>query len=152
MSFKGNEKKVEQIIKNDGFWPDLSIAEFQMQYRLPAEYYQKLIESILEQGIIWANTNLEKFKFDARKQGFENLNQLKSTCINGKTRNEILYKRAAYSYAKAISIKQFATTSTKDTLKNETKESQETEEKFIEFAEYAIEDFLGKSRHGVHLI
>ena len=38
MSFSGRPTTlVEQQIENDGFWPNLSVSEFQKGYRLPAE-------------------------------------------------------------------------------------------------------------------
>ena len=45
MSFSGNPSKYsEQQIENDGFWPDLSLPEFQKAYRLPGEY---LVETLV---------------------------------------------------------------------------------------------------------
>jgi len=39
MSFSGKPTTVvDQTIENNGFWPDLSLAEYQKAYRLPGEY------------------------------------------------------------------------------------------------------------------
>ena len=44
MSFSGKPTTfVEQVIENDGFWPNLSLAEFQKGYRLPAEYLEVML-------------------------------------------------------------------------------------------------------------
>ena len=44
MSFSGKPTTlVDLTIENDGFWPDLSVAEFQKSYRLPAEYLGEML-------------------------------------------------------------------------------------------------------------
>ncbi|WP_032681196.1 head completion/stabilization protein, partial [Pseudomonas syringae] len=68
MSFSGRSGIfVEQSVLNDGFWPDLSIAEFQKGYRLPAEYLVDLLVADLTTAMVEVNADLAKLK--ARWQG-----------------------------------------------------------------------------------
>ena len=61
MSFSGKPTTfVEQAIENDGFWPDLSVSEFQKGYRLPAEYLVELLGADLTTAMIEVNTDLAK--------------------------------------------------------------------------------------------
>ena len=48
MSFSGKPTTfVELTIENDGFWPDLSVTEFQKEQRVPAEYLVELLVDTL---------------------------------------------------------------------------------------------------------
>ena len=52
MSFSGNPTKfADQAIGNDGFWPELSVAEFQKAYRLPGEYLVELLADVSVQRL-----------------------------------------------------------------------------------------------------
>ena len=63
MSFSGKPTTfVEQAIENDGFWPDLSLVEFQKGYRLPAEYLVDMLATDLTTAMIEVNHDLAKRK------------------------------------------------------------------------------------------
>ena len=63
MSFSGKPTTfVEQIIENDGFWPDLSVSEFQKGYRLPAEFLGDLLTDALSIAMAEVNDDLTKLK------------------------------------------------------------------------------------------
>ena len=69
MSFSGKPTTfVEQTIENDGFWPDLSVSEFQKEQRLPAEYLVELLGGDMTMAMIEVNGDLAKCK--ARWQAF----------------------------------------------------------------------------------
>ncbi len=63
MSFSGKPTTfVEQMIENDGFWPDLSVAEFQKGYRLPAEYLVDMLAADLTMAMVEVNADLAELK------------------------------------------------------------------------------------------
>ena len=150
MSFNGfSDKTVNSIVKNDGFWPDIDVAVFQSTYRLPAEYEQAMVEGNILLGILWANRQLAEYKAAQIAQGFDTAEAVLGDRYDGKNTQTILYQRAVSCHAKALLLRQFATVNRREAANNEAKESEETEDKFMEFARDAIADILGISRIGV---
>ena len=147
MSFSGNPSKfVEQQIENDGFWPDLSLAEFQKAYRLPGEY---LVETLVD-GLISAmtevNTDLAKCKAKWQVAGVTSLNSADPMVLPERTFQAQTYKRAVYNRAKASLLTQFATITRRESAENTGKELPERAETFLAFSQQAIRSLQGRGR------
>lgn len=147
MSFSGKPTTfVEQAIENDGFWPDLSVAEFQRGYRLPAEY----LVDLLADGIAFAmgevNQDLAKRKAAWQAAGIASVESADPTVLQERTFHVATYKRAVYCRAKAYLLQQFATVNRRDTAENLAKEAPATEERFLAFSQQAVRLLQGRSR------
>ena len=147
MSFSGKPTTfVEQIIENDGFWPNLSVAEFQKGYRLPAEYLVELLVTDLTTAMIEVNRDLAKRKGQWQNVGITTVESADPTVLPERTFHAATYKRAVYCRAKSSLLTQFATVTRRDSAENTGKELPERGETFLEFSQQAVRSLQGRSR------
>jgi hypothetical protein len=147
MSFSGKPTTfVEQAIKNDGFWPDLSVAEFQKGYRLPAEYLVDMLAAELTTAMTEVNRDLAKRKSEWQNVGVTTVESADSTVLPERTFHAATYKRAVYCRAKASLLTQFATVTRRESAENAGKELPERGETFLEFSQQAVRSLQGRGR------
>ncbi|RMV97121.1 head completion/stabilization protein [Pseudomonas caricapapayae] len=147
MSFSGKPSIfIEQPITNDGFWPDLSLAEFQKGYRLPAEYLIEMLTADLTMAMIEVNTDLAKLKARWQGTGVSNVESADTTVLPERTFQAATYKRAVYSRAKASLLTQFATVNRRESAENVGKELPERSETFLAFSQAAVRSLQGRGR------
>lgn len=151
MSFSAlTENTVTATVPGDGWYPDLPVAEFLRNYRLPAEYAEGLVADHLTLAVIWARKQLAAWRAEREAEGVARMEDLPFSGVSGGA--ALLYKRAAYCHAKALLLGQFATIDRREAARNEAKEGAETADKFFAWAENAIADLLGQGRTDVALI
>lgn len=147
MSFSGNPTHlIDQPIINDGFWPDLNVAEFQRGYRLPAEYLIELLVDGVSQAMDEINVDLEQRKTCWQADGIDNLVDADPLLLPGRATVARSYKRAVYCRAKAFLLGQFATIVRRDSAQNLAKESPQTEERFLTLSQQAVRLIQGRGR------
>ncbi|MEQ4340567.1 head completion/stabilization protein [Pseudomonas syringae] len=147
MSFSGKPTTfVEQAIENDGFWPDLSVIEFQKGYRLPAEYLVEMLAADLNMAMVEVNTDLAKLKARWQGAGVSNVESADTTILPERTFQAATYKRAVYSRAKASLLTQFATVNRRESAENVGKELPERSETFLAFSQAAVRSLQGRGR------
>ncbi len=147
MSFSGKPTTfVEQIIENDGFWPDLSVSEFQKGYRLPAEYLVDMLAAELTTAMVEVNTDLAKKKAQWQGAGVSRVESADTTVLPERTYQVALYKRAVYTRAKATLLTQFATVNRRESAENVGKELPERSETFLAFSQAAVRALQGRGR------
>jgi len=147
MSFSGKPTTfVEQIIENDGFWPDLSVTEFQKGNRLPAEYLVDMLVAELTTAMIEVNTDLAKKKAQWQAAGVSRVESADTTVLPERTYQATLYKRAVYTRAKASLLTQFATVNRREAAENLGKELPERSETFLALSQAAIRALQGRGR------
>ena len=147
MSFSGKPTTfVEQTIENDGFWPDLSLSEFQKGYRLPAEYLVELLGADLTTAMTEVNQDLAKRKAYWQSLGVSSVESADPTVLPLHTFHVATYKRAVYCRAKASLLTQFATVTRRESAENTGKELPERGETFLEFSQQAVRSLQGRGR------
>ncbi|WP_339464430.1 head completion/stabilization protein [Pseudomonas sp. EA_65y_Pfl2_P74] len=147
MSFSGNPTTfVEQAIENDGFWPNLSVSEFQKGYRLPAEYLVEMLVTDLNTAMIEVNRDLAKRKSQWQNVGVTTVESADTTVLPERTFHAATYKRAVYCRAKASLLTQFATVNRRESAENIGKELPERGETFLEFSQQAVRVLQGRGR------
>ncbi|QSB20628.1 head completion/stabilization protein [Pseudomonas sp. 15A4] len=147
MSFSGKPTTfVEQTIENDGFWPDLSVSEFQKSYRLPAEYLSEMLVADLTTAMVEVNTDLAKLKTRWSGAGITCLQTADTTVLPERTFQAATYKRAVYCRAKASLLTQFATVTRRESAENTGKEQPERSETFLAFSQQAVRSLQGRGR------
>jgi len=153
MGFSGNPTKfVEQQIENDGFWPDLSLAEFQKAYRLPGEYLVETLVDGLITAVVEVNRDLAKRKSQWQNVGVTTVESADTTVLPERTFHVVTYKRAVYCRAKASLLTQFATVTRRESAQNTGKELPERGETFLEFSQQAVRSLQGRGRITVALL
>ncbi len=147
MSFSGKPTTlVDQAIENDGFWPDLSVAEFQKGYRLPAEYLSELLADGITFAMGEVNVDLAKRKADWQVAGVTSVESADPMVLPERTFHVATYKRAVYCRAKAYLLQQFATVNRRESAENIAKESPATEDQFLAFSQQAVRLLQGRGR------
>ncbi|CAI8979985.1 Prophage PSPPH06, head completion/stabilization protein [Pseudomonas sp. IT-P100] len=147
MSFSGKPTNiVELAIENDGFWPNLSMAEFQNGYRLPAEYLVDLLTAELTTAMIEVNRDLAELKARWQGAGVSSVESADTTVLPERTFQAQTYKRAVYCRAKASLLTQFATIIRRDSAENLGKELPDRPETFLAFSQQAVRSLQGRGR------
>jgi len=147
MSFSGKPTTfVDQAIENDGFWPDLSLAEFQKGYRLPAEYLVDMLVTDLTTAMIEVNRDLARRKSQWLNVGITTVESADPMVLPERTFQAATYKRAVYCRAKASLLTQFATVTRRESAENTGKELPERGETFLEFSQQAVRSLQGRGR------
>jgi hypothetical protein len=147
MSFSGKPTTfVDQAIENDGFWPNLSLAEFQKGYRLPAEYLVDMLATDLTTAMIEVNTDLAKLKARWSAVGVSSVESADPMVLPERTFQAATYKRAVYTRAKASLLTQFATVTRRESAENTGKELPERSETFLAFSQAAVRSLQGRGR------
>jgi hypothetical protein len=147
MSFSGKPTTfVEQVIENDGFWPDLSVTEFQKGYRLPAEYLVDMLVTDLSTAMTEVNRDLARRKSQWQNVGVTTVESADTTVLPERTFHVATYKRAVYCRAKASLLTQFATVTRRESAENTAKELPERGETFLEFSQQAVRSLQGRGR------
>ena len=147
MSFSGKPTTfVDQAIENDGFWPDLSVAEFQKGYRLPAEYLVELLGADLTAAMCEVNLDLAKLKARWQAVGVTSVKSADPMVLPERTFHVATYKRAVYCRAKASLLSQFATVTRRESAENIGKELPERSETFLAFSQASVRSLQGRGR------
>ncbi|RBH53166.1 MULTISPECIES: head completion/stabilization protein [Pseudomonas] len=147
MSFSGKPTTfVEQQIENDGFWPDLSVSEFQKSYRLPAEYLVDLLGTDMTTAMIEVNADLARCKARWQAVGINSVESADSRLLPERTFKAATYKRAVYCRTKASLLTQFATVTRRESAENTGKELPERAETFLAFSQQAVRSLQGRGR------
>ncbi|MFC3939176.1 head protein [Pseudomonas gingeri NCPPB 3146 = LMG 5327] len=152
MSFSGKPTTVvDQTIENNGFWPDLSLAEFQKAYRLPGEYLADLLVTQLNMAMYQVNQDLHRLTAKWQALGITNVATADSRLLPERSHQVELYKRAVYCRAKGALLTDFATVTRRESAENTGKEAPERGEKYQEFSQQAVRALQGRSRITVSL-
>jgi len=147
MSFSGKPTTfVEQAIENDGFWPNLSVVEFQKGYRLPAEYLVDMLVTDLATAMTEVNRDLAELKARWQDAGVSSVESADTTVLPERTFQAATYKRAVYCRAKATLLTQFATVTRRESAENTGKEQPERGETFLQFSQQAVRSLQGRGR------
>lgn len=153
MSFSGRPTTlIAEPIANDGFWPDLDVAEFQRGYRLPAEYLVELLVDGIALAMGEVNRDLAKRKAQWQNVGIAHVASADPMILPERTFMAASYKRAVYCRAKAYLLSQFATLIRRESAENLAKEAPETAERFLAFSQGAVRLIQGRSRVTAGLI
>jgi len=146
MSWNANpHSDVSNTIENDGWWPNVELADFQKSYVTGADFTEAMCVHHLELAIFWVNEQLEEWR---NEQGTEYvaLADVPAPQIGGMSRNVKLYIHAVSCYAKGILLREFATTNRKDAAKHEGIEAPDAEAKFLQYAAETIADIQKRPR------
>lgn len=137
---------------SEAFFPDIDTDPFWKQYRLPGELPEELIDDCLIRAIDEANERLNNWKEARVLEGYAALADVPSKKVNDISTKLAQYARAVYCLAKAEILKETITVDRKEVAENTAKTSEETEDKYREFAGKAIRYIMGKRSVGVHVI
>lgn len=147
MSFSGKTATVvDQTIENNGFWPELSLAEYQKAYRLPGEYLSDTLVTHLNIAMGEVNQDLARLMASWQGLGITEVANADSQLLPERAYKVTLYKRAVYCRAKATALTDFATVTRREVAENTGKEAPERADTYLAFSQQAVRALQGRSR------
>ncbi|PWB34658.1 head protein [Pseudomonas sp. SDI] len=153
MSFSGKPTTVvDQTIENNGFWPDISLAEYQKAYRLPGEYLGEVLVTQLELAIGEVNNDLLRLQTAWQSIGITEVATADPMVLPERAFKVTLYKRAVFCRAKAMALTDFATVTRREVAENTGKEAPERADTYLAFSQAAVRALQGRSRITVALL
>lgn len=138
------------IIKNDGFWPDLDLAEFQTERAMSPNINTALLRDAIVSAIVEINFSLDKYKVKQIALGINKANDAGMVSVEGVSSTVIIYKKAVFARAKADLIGEFVSISSKDDKISESQQNMKTA--LLAESTREIRKILGLRRCGVALI
>lgn len=156
MSFSGfTDTPQTEVVCNDGFWPDIDLADFAASYRTPAEHETPTLATAITRAMDWANQQLADFQTEQRAAGYATLAEVPAGTLAGQSRLVGCYLHAVSCCAVAFLTWEFRpltrSSSAKDTL-GDAEETALTEGKWLQYAEEALANLRGHDRVSVRLI
>ena len=133
---------------NDGFWPDLLIADLLSRYRVQSDVPDDVVPTALQLAVIRLNAKLDDVKAEIITLGYNSLAAYtadNSEQMNGKEVMLIKYEHAAYSRAKAGLIPQFTNSVSRPKGDGETMdEADHTEQFWLDECQTVVAEFHSK--------
>ena len=93
--------QTEEQIENNGFWPDISIDEFQRQRAIPLQIPQEMVTAALIAAMHGLALDLAEVEQAYKQQGISCTEDIYASLINGENSVQALYKKAVFARAKA---------------------------------------------------
>ncbi|WP_444901703.1 head completion/stabilization protein [Microbulbifer sp. SSSA007] len=144
MSFTGRPNTyLEAVIENNGFFPDITLGDFQKMYGVPADIMQEKTEHLLRLSILDVNDSLIDEQAAWQAAGHATLEAVPAQKIGGKSRLIIQYQRAVFAQATAMAFRQSATITRREIGENKAAESLETEQMYRAQSDKAIRKLRG---------
>ncbi|MET4706723.1 head completion/stabilization protein [Endozoicomonas lisbonensis] len=145
MSFAGKQNTVDsKLISNQPFWPALDLAELINSYRTPSDLPTATVEGTLQISMVQVNARLASYRQTQEAEGHENLTDVPCEQVGDESIQVILYKRAIFCQAKASILRDWPSIDRRKEAENQARASEETEDRYLEFTDQAISQFLGK--------
>lgn len=142
---------VEDIVSNDAFFPDISVADFQRECRIPPEYSQSQQRNMLISAMAGINIELTTFRLRSQTQGYQQLADI-GPRIGGQSAHVSSYLQAVYCRAKATLLVHFATLERREEAQALGKEGRETHTSLMALSQIALRNIQGMVVASVKLL
>jgi hypothetical protein len=153
VAFSGKTNAVfSVIISNSAFWPDIDLAEFQRDYRLPHEYLEPSVIEHTVLAISAINKQLAVQMAIWMGEGALTLNDVDQEEIGGERILIAHYKSAVMNRAKAEMLLHFATVLRKSEAENIAKGGHDTYLKLMAKSTFSVRYLIGSSRVSAELL
>ncbi|MEI9788389.1 head completion/stabilization protein [Moellerella wisconsensis] len=147
----GNELNYQSVeITNDSFWPDINLADFQKQRKIPIDLDNNLLTDALLASIAEINLSLESLKKQLISNGYNTASDAPGAKANGQNALCAQYKKALYARAKADLIGEFNSIASR--APNPKQENPETKASLLAEAAFVIRNMKGLKRVTVAMI
>lgn len=149
----------QNVIRNDGFWPDIDAGDFERSRTIPAVTSHDTVLNALMCAVTEINAELESRKEAYLQQGYQSVDdipgcQVVTTDNDGQQKRlshvTVLYTRAVYARAKADLVPEAAGVGRRDA--QSAQEAAETRRSLLTEAAMALRALTGRRRASVCLI
>lgn len=139
-------------IVNDGFLPDIDVADFRAKQRVRDSVTPERAREALIAAMITVGRDLRDWVSARRIDGLLSLAAVDAPSIDGISVLEHGYRRAVYCYAKADLVERYRDTDTTQPGIRKLADTDDAPEELRRDAVHAIRDILGVGRTAVELI
>lgn len=140
---------LDDIISNDGFFPDMSLSQFRNQYRADGTITTQRLQDALIEGMASVNAELSMFKTQSKHDSLE---QITAPYINGESVLIYRYKRAVSCLALANLYERYASYDSTNDGEKKMALLKDSIDELRRDARFAISDILGRKRVDAELI
>ncbi|HED3853632.1 TPA: head completion/stabilization protein [Enterobacter soli] len=137
-------------LTNNGFWPDLNLADFQAQRAIPPDMDANTVSGALLAAVMEVNADLGKVEAKHRAAGHETAEAVPGPKIEGKNGLCAQYTKAVFARAKADLLGEFATIGRRETHPGQ--ESTETRDGLLAESSVTIRHMKGLKRVSVRKV
>lgn len=140
----------DSSVKNDGFWPDLSVGEFQAQRTIPPDIDAGTVRQALLTAAGEVNDDLASVAASYRAAGHKTAADVPGLSIHGENLLCGRYKKAVFARAKADLMGEFASIGRRESHPGQ--ESDETRSSLIAESTLTVRRMKGLKRITVAMI
>lgn len=137
-------------LTNDGFWPDLVLADFRRSRTIPLDIPASLAEQALLSAVFEVNAALTGVKTRYTMQGINQASDVEGPQLNGKNALCAQYEKAVFARAKADLLGEFTAVNTRHADSNI--DSNDTRETLLAEAAFVLRAIQGAGRVGVYIL
>ncbi|MGH1593325.1 head completion/stabilization protein [Yersinia proxima] len=134
----------DATLKNVGFWPDLSLKEFQVQRTIPADVDAGTVAQALLTAAGEVNSDLASVEAKHHANGYSHAAEVPGVSIDAENLLCAQYKKAVYARAKADLLGEFATIGRRESHPGQ--ESDETRKGLLAESSIVIRRMKGLKR------
>ncbi len=149
------------IIRNDGFWPDVAVADFERRRALPADLNQQTTGAALLAAVSEINLQLTTHQAELQAKGYANAAAVPGPRLGSSADADAdadtnalteQYLAAVFARAKAALLPEFASVTERATANNQVERSPDQRAQLLAESQYLVRIIKGKYRAGVSLI
>ncbi|YCO01547.1 head completion/stabilization protein [Vibrio sp. VNB-15] len=140
-------------ITNDGFWPNLTVGEFEKRRGIPSQLDADAVAVSLAAAVSQINIELALVKARYEAEGFMTALDIPSLPeVLGKNSLVVLYEKAVFARAKADMVAEFASVTTKEAGNRIAEKERELTDRLMAESQQHIRALCGSSRCEVALL
>ncbi len=139
-----------EVLTNDGFWPDLNLADFQQRRNIPSDIDAGTLSAALVATVAEINLDLAKLATQLKGQGYQVAAQVPGPNIDGKTALVAQYEKAVFARAKADLLGEYSTQFSR--APNAGQENPETRSRLLAEAAFVLRNMKGVRRSSARLV
>ncbi|MCS3456078.1 hypothetical protein M2366_002159 [Aeromonas sp. BIGb0405] len=144
-------------IRNDGFWPDVAVADFERRRALPADLDMQTTGAALLAAVTEINLQLASHQAALQGKGYSNAADVPGPSLEGGAhtgRNALAeqYLAAVFARAKAALLPEFASVTERASANNLVERSPDPRAQLLAESQQLVRSIKGKHRAGVSLI
>lgn len=137
-------------LTNDGFWPDLNLADFQKSRTIPVDIPSALIRNALLSAVVEVNAALTDAQAAHQSSGFSQAVDVPGPRFADKNALCAQYEKAVFARAKADLMGEFVALGHKGEFSNQ--DGNETRETLLAEAAFVLRSLQGAPRVGVLIV
>lgn len=149
--FSGNPIQYQDSpLTNDGFWPDLNLADFQKARSIPADVAADTVADALITAVAEVNGELTGIQAKHRAAGYDSTDAVPGVRMKGVSQLTAQYKKAVYARAKADLMGELASVGRRESHPGQ--ESGETRNGLLAEAAMVVRQIKGLKRATVRMV